>query len=150
MMFRCTKPRSSRDPSRVNVETIGGRRSRQLLPQPDCETKLDGALQNENYRLMGPFRGPQADMTPGRTTPKRLPDDAEFRRIRPRAYKVSAAERRKKVVQRHHVRKIHCRKLRPVAHMVGMKQIVVADGRVEQISWRHARRIRVVVLRARR
>ena len=50
-------------------------------------------------------------------------DDAELRRIRPRTHKMRTAECRKKVRQRHHVREVHRRKLRPVAHMVGVKQI---------------------------
>src|SRR5580658_8716197 len=145
MMFRSTKPPSPRGSWCVNVETIGGRRSRQLLPKARLRNQTGWSAPKRTLPLRcggvavisppslfvlggdmargsdgSPLWGPQLDMTPGRNTPKRLPDDAELRRIRPRTHKVCPAEGRKKVVQRHHIREIHGGKLRPVAHMVGM------------------------------
>src|ERR1700691_4778429 len=51
MMFRCTKPRSPRGSSRVNVETIGGRRSRQVWPKSRLRNPAGGSAPNRTLPL---------------------------------------------------------------------------------------------------
>jgi hypothetical protein len=72
MMFRGTKPRSPRGPSRVNVETIGGRSPRHGLPRSrpgnqngaGLSDNKHGALQNEHYRPLWSLPG---DLSPRQT-----------------------------------------------------------------------------------
>lgn len=61
---------------------------------------------------------------------------------------VSAAERRKEVVERFFVRQIDDRQAGAPPVLVGVEDIVVSDGGVEEIARRDTGRVVVIVLRA--
>ena len=65
---------------------------------------------------------------------------------RPRRYIMRAAEGGKKIVQGNFVRKVNnCQLGAPLA-LVAMEQVVVANGKVKQMTRRNPRRVLVVIL----
>lgn len=58
---------------------------------------------------------------------------------------VRAAERREKVVERVFVRDVNRRQLQADFVSIPVEEVVMADSEIEQVSWRHARRIGVIV-----
>lgn len=60
-----------------------------------------------------------------------------------------AAECGQEIVERHFVGYVDRRKSQTPLVSIAVKNIVVTDGNVEQISWRDSRRIVVVIFHAR-
>ncbi len=78
-----------------------------------------------------------------------LPDQANLGRVSSGTYEMGPAERRQKIIKGVLVRQVDDRELSPVPGTLGVKDVIVADGHVEQIPRRHARGIGIVVLGAR-
>src|SRR5580658_6010345 len=68
----------------------------------------------------------------------------------PRRHEVRPAERRKEVIQRLFIRDVDDRESSAHLVLVSVEKIVVADGEIEEVSLRNARRILVIVLAIRR
>ena len=94
------------------------------------------------------------DGAPELLRPVRISDALEvepnLRRHRPWRHIVRSAERRQEVVQRVFVRDVHRRQPQTPLVAIAAQQVVLSQRCVEEIPWRNARRILVVVLRARR
>ena len=68
----------------------------------------------------------------------------------PRRYIVGAAECGEKVIQRMGIGDVDGGDLRAPSKSIPMEQIIVPDGDVEEMPWRDARRIAIVILASRR
>src|SRR5262249_42842731 len=72
--------------------------------------------------------------------------ETQLHRLAPWRHEVRSAERRQEVVERFLVRQVDHRESQAPLVAIAAEQVVVADADIEQMSWRDAWRILVVVL----